>query len=496
MIHDEIPCMNNESTETHRLETVESDQPNLDDIDLDLEGLKDLKSKHFRNPFISHLNINSLRYKITELREILTKSNLEILTVSETKLDDQFPDNLFHVDGYHIFRRDRNSFGDGLMTFIKSHIPSRRREQFESTHIEMTCVEITISKRKWAVISVYRTPRSSINTFFSELTKFLDIIIDNYENLLILGDLNIDSSDSQDQGINAFHDFCDVFDLRNLIKGKTCITKKHSSSIDVILTNKKRLFKNSGTIETGVSDFHKMVLTMLRVQFKKLKPIQITYRDYRKFDQTQFLEDLSDAPFHLCEALANHDPSLAHDLLVKIFTEKVDKHAPLKKRHLRGNQVPFMTKKYSKAIMTKSRLRHKYNKTKTSENWNAYKKQRNLCTSLRRKNIKRHFENLTFEDQSGNRSFWKAIKPYLTNNGKVSNDNFILYENSEFISDEKDVAEVLNDFYINIVEQTTGETPVSFSAKSESNSGSDDIQIIIDRYESHPSILQIKEQMH
>ena len=492
MIHDEIPYMNNEeSTETHRLETVESDQPNLDDIDLDLEGLKDLKSRNFHNPFISHLNINSLRYKITELREILTKSNLEILTVSETKLDDQFPDNLFHVDGYHIFRRDRNSFGGGLMTFIKSDIPSRRREQFESTHIEMTCVEITISKRKWAVISVYRPPRSSINTFFSELTKFLDIIIDNYDNLLILGDLNIDSSDSQDQGINAFHDFCDVFDLRNLIKGKTCITKKHSSSIDVILTNKKRLFKNSGTIETGVSDFHKMVLTMLRVQFKKLKPIQITYRDYRKFDQTQFLEDLSDAPFHLCEALANHGPSLAHDLLVKIFTEKVDKHAPLKKRHLRGNQVPFMTKEYSKAIMTKSRLRHKYNKTKTSENWNAYKKQRNLCSSLRRKNIKRHFENLTFEDQSGNRSFWKAIKPYLTNNG-----NFILYEISEFISDEKDVAEVLNDFYINIVEQMTGETPVSFSAKSESNNGSDDIQIITDRYENHPSILRIKEQMN
>ena len=155
-----------------------------------------------------------------------------------------------------------------------------------------------------------------------------------------------------------------------------------------------------------------------------------------------------------------------------------------------------MTKEYSKAIMTKSRLRHKYNKTKTSGNWNAYKKQRNLCTSLRRKNIKRHFENLTFEDQSGNRSFWKAIKPYLTNNGKVSNDNFILYENSELISDEKDVAEVLNDFYINIVEQTTGETQVSFSAKSESNSGSDDIQIITDRYENYPSMLRIKEHMN
>ena len=60
----------------------------------------------------------------------------------------------------------------------------------------------------------------------------------------------------------------------------------------------------------------------------------------------------------------------------------------------------------------------------------------------------------------------------------------------------KDVAKVLNDFYINIVEQTTGETPVSFSANSESNSGSDDIQIITDQYENHPSIMQIKDQMN
>ena len=61
--------------------------------------------------------------------------------------------------------------------------------------------------------------------------------------------------------------------------------------------------------------------------------------------------------------------------------------------------------------------------------------------------MKHHFENLTFEDQSGNRSFWKVIKPYSTNNGNVSSDNFILYENSEFISDEKHVAKVLNDLH-------------------------------------------------
>ena len=49
------------------------------------------------------------------------KSNLEILTVSETELDDKFPDryHLFHIDDCHIFKKDRNCFGRGLMTFNK-----------------------------------------------------------------------------------------------------------------------------------------------------------------------------------------------------------------------------------------------------------------------------------------------------------------------------------------------------------------------------------------
>ena len=71
------------------------------DIDLDLEGLNNLKSNNKDNPFIGYLNINSFRYKIIELKLIILKSNFEILTVSETKLDDDFPDNMFKIDGYN-----------------------------------------------------------------------------------------------------------------------------------------------------------------------------------------------------------------------------------------------------------------------------------------------------------------------------------------------------------------------------------------------------------
>ena len=91
--------------------------------------------------------------------------------------------------------------------------------------------------------------------------------------------------------------------------------KNHSSSIDVILTNRKGCFKNRGTVETGASDFHKMVLTMFKGRFIEQKPIKITYRDYRYFNESVFLHNLRAASFYLCESLAQRDTNLAYNFL-------------------------------------------------------------------------------------------------------------------------------------------------------------------------------------
>ena len=85
---------------------------------------------------------------------------------------------------------------------------------------------------------------------------------------------------------------------------------------------------------------------------------------------------------------------MAYNKFKSLFDEVVEKHAPLKKKVLRDNQAPFMTKELSKEIMVRSRLRNKFNKHKTTENWKAYKAQRNKCVAVRRKSIKEHFSSL------------------------------------------------------------------------------------------------------
>ena len=60
----------------------------------------------------------------------------------------------------------------------------------------------------------------------------------------------------------------------------------------------------------------------------------------------------------------------------------LDKYAPRKAKHARGNQMPFKTKDRSKNIMKRSRLRNKYLKNNNEENRKLYAKQRNYCVSL------------------------------------------------------------------------------------------------------------------
>ena len=102
-------------------------------------------------------------------------------------------------------------------------------------------------------------------------------------------------------------------------------------------------------IVVGLSDF-RLVLTVLRSSFKKLPPKEITYRSYKNFTQKHFLRDL-DRRLIQGEIYKNcNDP---YKKLTEIFFEVLDKHAPLKKKKVRGNNAVFMSKELSKAIMTK-----------------------------------------------------------------------------------------------------------------------------------------------
>ena len=96
-------------------------------------------------------------------------------------------------------------------------------------------------------------------------------------------------------------DFCSSYCLKRLIKEATCFKNpENPSCIDLILTNKPRRFHRTCVIETGLSDFNKMTVSVLKMHFCKLPPEVISYRDFeivenersKTFENERFMDSL------------------------------------------------------------------------------------------------------------------------------------------------------------------------------------------------------------
>ena len=89
-----------------------------------------LRAKNSERLVIGHININSVENKFDSLA-FLVKDKVDIIMISETKIDDSFPQNQFLMEGYSVpFRLDRNSVGGGIMIYIRDDIPCKELKSY------------------------------------------------------------------------------------------------------------------------------------------------------------------------------------------------------------------------------------------------------------------------------------------------------------------------------------------------------------------------------
>ena len=167
---------------------------------------------------------------------------------------------------------------------------------------------------------------------------------------------------------SCLEEFCASYNLQNLIKQATCFKNlENPTCIDHILTNYPKSFHSSNVFETGLSDFHKLTLTVLKVFHAKHKP------NFNHFYNASFridlLQELSIQIVHLGE----------FEKFKYIPSKVLITHVPIKEKHFRCNQSPFMNKQLRKVIMTRTRLLNKYKKGNSAGNLFAYKRQRSFC---------------------------------------------------------------------------------------------------------------------
>ena len=125
------------------------------------------------------------------------------------------------------------------------------------------------------------------------------------------------------------------------------------------------------------------------------------------------------------------------------FLEILNIYAPTKKKVVRANDKPYMTKALRKAIMLRSSLKNKYMKYKTLDSQRAYKKQKNYTNRLLNKEKKRYFGKIDLDNLTDNKKFWQTMKPLMGNSDNgVQKINLV--ENNEVIADDDKIAEAFN----------------------------------------------------
>ena len=183
--------------------------------------------------------------------------------------------------------------------------------------------------------------------FFDHLGRVVDIYCKTFDRIVIMGDFNSEPSDDHVQT------FRNSYNLHNLVKENTCY-KGPPKCYDLILTNCKHNFQNTMALTSGFSDFHKLTVTVLKTEYVKTDSLQINYRDYKKFNVRSFNEELRNS------LNAHNDSSTNYYSFQTILKNVLDVHAPQKKKYVRANDSPYMTKQLRKLIMNRSGSKNTY----------------------------------------------------------------------------------------------------------------------------------------
>ena len=153
----------------------------------------------------------------------------------------------------------------------------------------------------------------------------------HYDKKLLVGDFNTEVLD-------VLSIFLYQHDLENLVKDKTCFKNANNpSTINLFFINNSLAFQNTTATFNSLSDCHKLMLTVLKTTFSKNKQKELSYRDYKKFNFSDFDDD------ELKTILSRNTVALCYQF-DQIFLHVLDKHTLMKRKLLRANHSSYIFK--------------------------------------------------------------------------------------------------------------------------------------------------------
>ena len=424
-----------------------------------------LQAKLPKNKFsMLHINIASLGAHIDELRNLLQALDhpFDIIGISETRLYDKEPLVNINIDGYNFKHTPTTTQCGGAGVYIKNiydDFDIRDDLSGSITNItESIFIELKRNGKKNVIIGCIYRHHTPISTFIEGyFKKTLDKLIKQPNKICaLMGDFNVDLLKyASDTNVGDFYDLLSSYSFRPLILQPTRVTSKTATLIDNIFINDISCQSFGGNLTSSISDhYFQFAQTDIFETFKPVKKTKFS-RDFRKLNKREFEEELSNVDWSGINENSGTDASYLY--FYKKIEEILDLLAPYRKmtqKEIKLEQMPWITR----GVLISMGIRDNYYKRLKVEKdpdiktqfTVLYKRYRNMILQLLRQSKKNYYASYFLRNQSNAKKTWDGIRNLINvSKKKSSSPTKLIYKNEEKVSNV-DMAEALNDFFVNI----------------------------------------------
>ena len=414
---------------------------------------------------ILSLNVRGLYSNLNELQARF--SDFDVLCFSETWLNSTYNDQMINIQGFEIFRLDREvgnirtktgkkKRGGGLIIYIKNELAQYTSVIEESSSItpEMEQLWIRIAKPNAGtkiVANIYRPPNGSVQTALTNLSNATKIAQDTSRHeLVIVGDFNINYNLRHSHPSKLLKTFERDFNLAQLIQKPTRTSNTSKSCIDLIFTNMEYII-SSGVLDILISD-HLPTFLIKKKQRQQIKTDNIKCRSYATYEKQNFQDDIKAHPkwANFWEVNEN-DPEKMWDIMEEIIRSTVNSHCPYKNVKIKEDTPQWINREILSELRHKDHLYNKAKKSGSPLDWALFKQKKNEIKKLLA-TAKENFVKNMLDDLEGNqKKFWRTLKN-ITGLGKNKNGRKCtkIRDDHGRVLENMEAATFLNEFYVNV----------------------------------------------
>ena len=399
---------------------------------------------------IFHLNIRSLRHKLSYLCDVA--SEYDIVCISESHLDDTVHSNDIILDGFCVnpFRKDRTSHGGGLVIYISDKLYVKRQPHLEIANLEMIWLEVVFPMYSFLVCCVYRPPNSS-DDFWDNFYLSLEQASTQNGHIVVTGDLNVDLL------TNHNHKLIDIMNfvgLHNHVNFPTRFGSTRQSLLDLVLVKECSISHTEVIdIDRVISD-HNATLVDVHVQINIRQKFKREIWDYKNGNFEKLNTELEELNWNSLLNQANDIDEMCGIFTTK-FLELANQNIPRKTITIRPNDKPWFNSELRREIRKRDRLRKKALNKNSLIIYEQYKKQRNYVNNLKKETKQSFYSDIhglidTYSNNN-NQDFWKLVRKLTKTSGQSVNIPPLLNPNTgEVVVSDLEKATLFNNYFANI----------------------------------------------